>query len=100
MRSARLHVQAAVDVEDLARDVGRPVTGEESYHLRHLAGRADPLERHLGEQRLAGLGRDRRRHVRLDEPRRHRVHQDVPVRQLARRRLREPDDARPWPPSS
>src|ERR1700674_1435405 len=31
------HVQAAVDVEHLPRDIGGSVSGEESYHFRHLA---------------------------------------------------------------
>src|SRR5215831_20519102 len=51
-----LHVQAAVDVDHLARDVGRAIAGEEAHHLRDLARRADPLERHLDHQRLARLG--------------------------------------------
>src|SRR5437773_1460589 len=86
-------VQTAVDMEDLPRHVGGPVTGEESYHLGHLAGGADALERHLREQRLLGLDRQRRGHVGLDETRRHRVDQDAPVRQLARRRLGQADEA-------
>src|SRR5438445_10522761 len=45
-----LHVQSAVDVEHLARDVGRAVTGEESYHLGHVARRPDALEGNLREQ--------------------------------------------------
>src|SRR5262245_59403421 len=73
---AYLHVQAAVDVDHLARDIGRPVTGEEAHHLRHLAPRTYALERHLGHQRLAGRRRDVRRHVGLDQPGRHRVDQD------------------------
>src|SRR5918996_6538164 len=89
-----LHVQAAVDVEDLACYVGRPVTGEESYHLGHFASRPDPLERYLRQQRLSRLGRDSRRHVGLDEPGRHRVHEDVPVRQLPRGRFGQPDQPR------
>src|SRR4029453_2727220 len=88
-----LHVEAAIDVEDLARHVRCPATGQESYHLGHLAGGSDTLERHLGQQRLAGLGRDGRGHVGLDEPGRHRVDQDVPVRQLTRAGFGQPDEA-------
>src|SRR4029453_2642405 len=55
-------VQAAVDVEHLPRHVGGPVTGEESYHLGHLAGGSDALERHLREQGLSRLRGQRRGH--------------------------------------
>ena len=65
-----------------------PSAGQESYHLGHLAGSPDALERHLGQQRLARLGRDGRRHVGLDEPGATAFTRIVPVRQLAR--------ARPW----
>src|SRR2546427_3991762 len=93
-RGAPLHVQAPVDVDDLARDVRGPVAGQESYHLRHLAHPAHPLERDLPEQALAGLFGYPRRHVGLDEARGHRIDLDIPVRELACRRLRETDDAR------
>src|SRR5207253_9698821 len=72
-------VQAAVDVKDLAGDVGGALTGEESYHLGHLARGSDTPERHLREQRLARRRRERRRHVGLDEPGRDRVDEDAPV---------------------
>src|SRR5688500_922600 len=57
------HVQTAVDVEDLPRDVGGSVSGEESYHFRHLAGGSNAPHRHLGQERLAGGFRDRGAHV-------------------------------------
>src|SRR5437763_9695558 len=72
-------VKAAVDVKDLAGDVARALTGEESYHLGHLARGPDASERHLREQRLARRRGDRRRHVRLDEPGRDRVDENAPV---------------------
>src|SRR4051812_36351804 len=50
--NAPLDVETAVDVKDLAGDVGRPFTGEESYHLGHLPRGADAAERHLGEERF------------------------------------------------
>src|SRR5688572_1648174 len=90
----RSHVEAAVDVEDLARHVGRPVSGEESYHFRHFAGGTDALQRNLGEQRVARLRRHGRGHVRLDETGRHRVDENAPVRELPRARLGEPDQTR------
>src|SRR3970040_835272 len=93
-RGPPLHVQAAIDMDGLPGDVSGAVASQESYHLRHLPRRADPLERHLLEQGLPRLRRDRRGHVRLDQTRRHGIDQDVPVRQLARCRLREADDAR------
>src|SRR3989441_2406136 len=91
-RKGELHIETAVDVEDLARDVGRPVSGEESYHLGHLSRGADALERHLGHERGACRCGNVRGHIGLDQPRGHRVHQNRPVRQLARRRLRESDE--------
>src|SRR5216117_2161728 len=81
-----LHIETAVDVEHLARDVGRPVSGEESYHL-------GPLERHLRHEIFARRCRNVRGHVGLYQPGRHRIHEDRPVRELARRRLREADEA-------
>src|SRR6267142_7172610 len=89
-----LHIETAVDVEHLARDVGRPVSGEESYHLGHLERGADALERHLRHEIFACRRRNVRGHVGLDQPGSHRIHEDRPVRQLARRRLREADEAR------
>src|ERR1700693_3464875 len=93
-RQPPLHVQAAIDMDGLPGDVSGAVAGQESYHLRHLPRRADTLERHLLEQGLPRLRRDRRGHVRLDQTRRPGIDQDVAVRQLARGRLREADDAR------
>src|SRR4029453_2460723 len=75
--TASLHVEAAIDVEDLTRHVRRRATAQESYHLGHLGGSSAALEGHRGQQRLGGLARDARRHVRLDEPGRHCVDQDV-----------------------
>src|SRR5262250_486236 len=92
--AASLHVEAAVDVNGLPRDVGGAVAGQESYHLRHLPCPSDPPEGHLPEQALARLLGEARRHVRLDQPRRHRVDEDVPVRELAGRRLGQPNHAR------
>src|SRR5689334_3682880 len=91
---AWLHVEAAVDVEDLPRHVRGPVSGQESYHFRYLASRSDALERHLRQQRLARVCRQRRRHVGLDQSRRDGVDEDPPVRQLPRRRFRQSDQAR------
>src|SRR5439155_1516391 len=45
-----LHIETAVDVEHLARDVGRPVSGEESYHLGHLEHPIPVLILHPPEQ--------------------------------------------------
>src|SRR5262250_900520 len=73
---SRLHVQPAVDVDRLPGDVARPVAGQEPHHFRHLAPLADALERDLLDQRLTRLRGERGRHVGLDQPRRHRVHQD------------------------
>src|SRR3989449_512295 len=87
-------LEAAVDVEDLPCHVGSPVSGQESYHFRHLTGGSDALERHLRQQRVAGVRRQRGGHVGLDEPGRHRVHQNAPVRKLARGRFRQPDQPR------
>src|SRR5262249_60368598 len=87
------HVEAAVDVEDLPRHVGSPVSGQESYHFRYLTGGSDALERHLRQQRIARVVGKRRRHVGVDEPRRDGVDQNAPVRQLARGGLRESDEA-------
>src|ERR1700675_962625 len=54
-RQPLLHVQTAVHVDGLPRDVGGAVAGQESYYLRHLPRRTDSLERHLLEQGLPRL---------------------------------------------
>src|SRR5437879_13291228 len=54
-RGAPLHVQAPVDVDDLARDVRSPVAGPESYHLPHLAHPAPPPGRDPARPAPAGL---------------------------------------------
>src|SRR6185295_1724879 len=41
--SATLHVQSAVDVNDLAGDVPPAVPGQEPHDLGHLSRRSDPL---------------------------------------------------------
>src|SRR5215470_1982231 len=85
------HVEAAVDVEDLPRHVGSPVSGQESYHFRNLPSGSDALEWHLRQQRIARVVGKRRRHVGVDESGRDSVDQNAPVRQLARGRFRESD---------
>src|SRR5262249_45364776 len=89
-----LHVQAAVDVHDLTGDIGRAVSGEESYHVGDLARRADSGERHLCQEGLARLVGQRGRHVRLHETGRHRVDEDAPPRELARGGLGQSDEPR------
>src|SRR5262249_15109156 len=87
------HVEAAVDVEDLPRHIGSPVSGQESYHFRYLTGGSDTLERHLRQQCIARVDRQSGRHVGLDEPRRDSVDENAPVRKLARGGFRESDEA-------
>ena len=71
-------------MDGLPGDVSGAVAGQESYHLRHLPRLSHTPERHLLEQSIPGFAGDGGGHVRLDQPRRHRVDQDVPVRQLSR----------------
>src|SRR5215471_6787286 len=89
----RLDVEAPVDVEHLARDVGAPLSGEESYHFRYLARRSHAPQRHLGEQGLAGLAGEGGGHVGVDEPGGDGVDQDRPVGELASGGLGEPDES-------
>src|SRR5689334_11865808 len=89
----RSHIEAAVDVEDLARHVGRPVSGEESYHFRHFTGGTDALQRNLGEQRVTCFRRHGRGHVGLDETGRYRVDENPPVRKLTCAGFGQPDQA-------
>src|SRR5215470_1764755 len=88
------HVEAAVDVEDLPRHIGSPVSGQESYHFRYLTGGSDTLERHLRQERIARVDGKCGRHVGLDEPRRNGIDENAPMRKLARSGFRQSDEAR------
>src|SRR5262245_15281385 len=88
------HVQPAVHVNDLARDVGRTLGRQEPHDLRHLVGGPDPLERDRGHVALPDLRREHTAHVGVDEAGGYRVHQDTPVGELPGSRLREPDEPR------
>src|SRR3990172_1056477 len=87
-----LHIKTAVDVKHLTGHVGGSFPGQKAYHLGNLPPTPDPSEGNLGQQGLAGLGGHRGGHVRLDEPGGHRVDQDAPAAELARRRLRQADE--------
>src|SRR5262245_169993 len=75
-----LHVETTVHVDHLPRHVCGSVTRQESHDRRHLARLSGAAERDLRDQRVTRLVRQRGRHVGLDQPRRHCIDQDAPVR--------------------
>src|SRR5262245_29225358 len=74
---ARPHVGPAVHVQHVAGDVAGGRRGEERDGGGHLVGGGDPARRyHVRVEHLL-LVAETRRHVRLDEARRDRVHRDA-----------------------
>src|SRR5512139_163604 len=92
--SIRSHVHPAVDSDHLPRDVRGGVGGEKECQFGDFPRLREPAERDLGEESLLDRLGQPRRHCRTDEPGRDRVDRDVPRRELAGGRLREPDDPR------
>src|SRR5438067_1683409 len=92
--SPLLHVHPAVDGQHVPCNIRRLVGGEKAHGRRDLIDRAEPSERNLRapvDLRLVGDGA---RHVGLDHAGRDDVHGDRSRPDLARQRLREPDQPR------
>ena len=85
---------AAVDEEDLARDEGRVLGGEEGVDSGDLLGPGDPAGRNLGDDLLADRLGNAREHARHDGPGRDAVHGDPELGVLEREGAGEADDAR------
>src|SRR5438034_4822370 len=89
MRSPASLPDAAVHGDDLARDVARPVRGEEHGEHGHLLGSADATHRDPFADLLRRDADEGPAHVRLDEPRRDRVDRHPVAGQLVGERARE-----------
>jgi len=70
-------------VDHGARDVA-PAVGQEGRHLGHFVRPAHSPHGNAGEDAFPDLFRKVRRHVRVDEAGRNRIHKNVPARQLLR----------------
>src|SRR6266568_5697024 len=84
----------AVDDQHLSRNVAREVGGEKEHRRRDVRAFAQPAQRDgldQGRPRLAGDGA---RELRIDEARRHRVHEHVARGQFLGHRLGEADQPR------
>ena len=88
------HVQAAVDVEDLAGDVGGFVAREENDGGGDFAVRAEAAERDHRLHFVFQFLRQRIGHRRFDEAGRDGVHGDAARRDFDGDRAREADQAR------
>src|ERR1035437_1077163 len=87
-------VLAAVDLDDLSRDVPRPIRQQERHDRRHLVRFTQPAECRLFHGALHHGRRQARRHFRADESRRHAVDVHAARSQFARERLGEADHSR------
>src|SRR5687768_4379893 len=82
-------LEAAIDGEDLPRDVLRMARCEEEDRARDLLGPPEPAEEYPRQDLGPGPLADLAGHVGLDDAGRHRVHGDVPGRELDREGARE-----------
>src|SRR5215510_3669775 len=89
-----LHDHATVDRPSLTGDIGGARRRQECDHLRDILGGPQSAQWDTGlELGLRRLG-ELRRHLRRDVTRTYRVHRDRAAGELARQRLREPEQAR------
>src|SRR3954447_6747575 len=87
-----LHSEAPINEQDLARDEGSLVRGEEAYRSGHVARIAEPAERRVVQHRLLELVRENIGEPRRDVAGRNHVAPHAARAELARQRLRESDD--------
>src|SRR5262245_40991517 len=87
-----LQDQTAVDLDDLAGDVARPVRGEKRHEVRDVLGGPEPPDRDLRFHVLQALLGHQRYHFGFDEAGRNGVDPDPVFRNLFGQRLGEGDD--------
>src|SRR5579871_1981399 len=73
-----LHVHAAVHRQHVPRNICCLRGRQERDGRRHVLRGAETAQRNAGRPAAFRRGRQRARHIGVDEPRRHRVHRDVP----------------------
>src|SRR3546814_3829851 len=87
------HDEAAIDVDDLPRDVGGGIRREEGDDRTNLVRFGVTAHGDTAADHFLLLVREPGRHVRLDEAGRDAVHRDPARRDLEGKRAREADDA-------
>ena len=88
-----LHIHAAIDLDDLTRDIRGEVRGEEECDICDVLGRAAAMEWNLVAPRLLDLIGELIRHSRDDETRGYSVSPDAALAHLLSDGLGEADHA-------